>query len=251
MNEPLTADVSAIKSQHTGGRRREHLFFTGMTVAILITVFAGFAPTYFLKGHFNGSPLTPLVHLHGIIFSSWMVLLLVQTTLVAAGRVRIHMSLGLAGAVVAALMVLIGTATAIKAAAMGHSPPGAPPPLVFLVIPLGEMVTFPILVGCGFYFRRRPDVHKRLMLLASIAILSAAVARLPFEYLKAGPPAFFGTTDLFLLPCLLYDLVSRRRPHPATVLGGLFIVGSQVLRLMIGGTQVWHDFATWLTKWAA
>jgi uncharacterized membrane protein YoaK (UPF0700 family) len=113
------------------------------------------------------------------------------------------------------------------------------------------MLVFSSLVAAGFYFRRRADVHKRLMVLATISILAAAIARLPFGFLKAGPPAFFGLTDLFIVACVLYDLVSRRRIHRATVCGGLIIILSQPLRLMISGTSVWMAFATWLIGWAS
>jgi hypothetical protein len=89
------------------------------------------------------------------------------------------------------------------------------------------------------------------MLLATISILAAAIARLPFGILKAGPPAFFGLTDLFIVACLLYDLIARRRIHRATAWGGLLIVASQPLRLMLGGTSAWMSFATWLTQWVA
>jgi len=122
--------------------------------------------------------------------------------------------------------------------------------LSFLAIPLGDMFVFAVLVLAGFYYRRRPDVHKRLMLLATIAILDAAIARLPFEIMKAGPPAFFGITDGFILLCVLYDLVTLKRVHRATVLAGLFIIASQPLRLLLGGTHVWLAFAGWLTHFA-
>jgi hypothetical protein len=143
---------------------------------------------------------------------------------------------------------VVGTLTAIIRAKQGAAPPGGPPPLVFLAIPLVDMVVFSILVGAGFYFRRRPDIHKRLMLLATISILAAAIARLPFELLKAGPPAFFGLTDLFIVAVIAYDLITRRRIHRATVLGGLLIIASQPLRLMLSGTSAWMSFATWLTQ---
>ncbi|MCA1636547.1 MAG: hypothetical protein LC802_23375 [Acidobacteria bacterium] len=113
------------------------------------------------------------------------------------------------------------------------------------------MLVFACLVGAGFYFRRRADVHKRLMLLATISILAAAIARLPFEFLKAGPPAFFSLTDLFIVACLVYDLGVRGRVHRATAWGGLLIVASQPLRLWLGGTSVWLAFASWLTGWVA
>jgi hypothetical protein len=249
---PLTVGKSSM-SARTGasGRRRERLFYTGMAVAVVITVFAGFARTYYLRPYFSAPPLMPLLHLHGMVFTSWLVLFLTQTTLVAANRTDVHRRLGIVGALIAVLMVVVGTATAIIRAKQGATPPGGPPPLVFLVVPLGDVLVFACLVGAGFYFRRRADVHKRLMLLATISILAAAIARLPFAFLQAGPPAFFGVTDLFIVACLLYDLAARGRVHRATALGGLLIVASQPLRLMIGGTHAWVAFATWLTQWVA
>jgi hypothetical protein len=229
-------------------RQRERWFYIGMSITVVITVFAGFARTYYLRPYFNSSPLMPLLHLHGLVFSSWLVLYVVQTTLIAAHRTYIHRRLGILGGVIALLMVLVGTSTAIIRASQAATPPGGPSPLGFLVVPLGDMLVFPILVGAGFYFRRRPDVHKRLMLLATISILAAAIARLPFSILQAGPPAFFGLTDVFILACVVYDIVTLKRIHRATALGGLLIIASQPLRLMIGGTHAWLVFATWLTN---
>src|SRR6185436_16978018 len=152
-------------------------------------------------------------------------------------RTNTHRRLGIAGGVIAVLMILVGVSTAVIRAKQGASPPGEPPALVFLVVPLGDMLVFAVLVGAGFYFRRRPDVHKRLMMLATIGILAAAVARLPFAIMQAGPIAFFGLTDIFVLVCVLYDLITLKRIHRATALAALLIVASQPLRLMIGGTQ--------------
>jgi hypothetical protein len=232
-------------------RRRERWFYLGMSVAVVITVFAGFAPTYYLRPYFTASPLMPLLHLHGFVFTSWLVLFVTQTTLVAANRTDIHRRLGIVGGVVAVLMILVGVSTALIRANQGATPPGGPSPLVFLVVPLGDMLVFGVLVGAGFYFRRRPDVHKRLMMLATISILAAAVARLPFAFLQAGPIAFFGLTDVFVVVCVLYDLITLKRIHRATALAALLIVASQPLRLMIGGTQPWLSFATWLTHLVA
>lgn len=231
-------------------KRRERLFYTGMACAFVITVFAGFARTYYLRPYFGTPSLTPLLHLHGIVFTSWLALLLTQTVLVAANRTRLHRRLGVAGAVLAVLMILIGSATAIIRAKVVEVPPGSLSPLVFLTIPLGDMLVFACLVGAGFYFRRRVDVHKRLMLLATISILPAATARLPFAFIQqVGPLAFFGLADLFIVACLIYDLATRGRVHRATVWGGLLIVVSHPLRLLVGNTQAWLAFATWLTRW--
>ena len=230
-------------------RRRERLFYTGMAVAIVLIVFAGFSRTFYLRPYFQTQPLIPLLILHGVVFSSWIALMVIQTTLVATKRVRTHMRLGIAGGVLATLMIVIGTVTAIVRA-KGPSPVPGVNPLSFLTIPLGDMFVFAILVGSAFYFRRRVDAHKRLMLLATIALLPAAVARLPIGFIETGGPlTFFGLSDLFIVPCLVYDLVTRGRPHRATVLGGLLVVISHPLRLIIGSTHAWLAFATWFTHW--
>ena len=249
--ETLTVgERGAARGAAVPNRRRERLFYTGMAVVFAVTVFAGFARTYYLRPYFGTPQLSPLLHLHGLVFTTWLVLLVTQTALVAANRTAVHRRLGVAGGVVAALMVVVGTVTAVIRAKIVEVPPGAPSPLVFLTIPLGDMLVFACLVGAGFYFRRRGDVHKRLMLLATIAILPAAVARLPFAFIQqVGPLAFFGLPDLFIVVCLLYDLVARGRPHRATVWGGLAVVVSHPLRLLVGNTQGWLSFATWLTDW--
>jgi len=231
-------------------RRRERWFYVGMSIAVVITVFAGFGPTYYLRPYFTPTPLIPLLHLHGIVFTSWILLFVIQTSLVAAHRTDIHRRLGILGGVIAVMMIVVGTTTAIIRAKLGVSPVPGVPLLSFLVIPLGDMLVFSILVGLGFYYRRRPDVHKRLMLLATISILAAAIARLPFAFIQqVGPLAFFGLTDALVVVCVLYDLVTLRRIHRASALAGLLIIVSHPLRMMIGGTNAWLSFATWLTHW--
>jgi hypothetical protein len=87
------------------------------------------------------------------------------------------------------------------------------------------------------------------MLLATISILPAATARLPFAFIQqAGPIAFFGLADLFIVACVLYDFAERGRVHHATLWAGLFVMVSQPLRLVIGNTDAWLSFATWLTN---
>jgi hypothetical protein len=124
---------------------------------------------------------------------------------------------------------------------------GLPPPLVFLAVPMFDLLVFAALVGTGLYLRRTPAAHKRLMLLSIIAVLTAAIARLPYV-LALGPPAFFGLTDLLILVAMIYDRKTRGRVHPALLWGGLFLVASQPLRLVVSGTDAWLALATWLTR---
>jgi hypothetical protein len=182
------------------------------------------------------------------VFTTWVLFFLAQTTLVAAGKTYIHRRMGVAGAVLAALVVVLGTTTAILRVKGGSAPIPGVPGLSFLAIPLFDMLVFAILVGAALYFRRRLEAHKRLMTLGMIALTSAPIARLHWPMLPPGPPTFFGLTDLFIVAMLVYDLVTRRRIHPATIWGGLLIVASQPLRLMISGTPAWLAFASWLTR---
>src|SRR4051812_32567910 len=135
--------------------RRTRRFYVGMAIAFAITVFAGFARTYFLKAHFGSPALGPLVHLHGAIFTTWVLFFLVQTTLVASGRTYLHRRMGIAGAVLAALVLVAGTTVAIHRAQAPTSPIPGVPPLVFLAIPLFDMGLFAILVGTALYYRRQ------------------------------------------------------------------------------------------------
>jgi hypothetical protein len=229
-------------------RRRERLFYVGMALAILITVFAGFSRSYFLKAQFGTPPLSLLLHVHGLVFTSWILLFLTQTTLVAARRTDIHRRLGVFGGVLAALVVIVGTTTAIIRVKQGATVPGVPP-LSFLAVPLFDMVVFAILISAALYYRRRADVHKRLMTLATIALLPAPIARLPLEMIREGGlPVIFGLADLFLVICLIYDLIIWRKIHRATAWGGLIILASQPLRLVLSGTTAWLALAGWLTR---
>jgi hypothetical protein len=232
----------------TLSRQRDRMFYIGMAVLAAAIVFAGFSRTYYLRGVFGRPEIGLLRHVHGFLFTSWLVLLLVQVSLVAVKRTDIHRRLGVAGGVLAALMVVAGVTLGINAASQGHSPAGIPA-LVFLVIPLGDMLVFSAIVAAGFYYRRQSETHKRLMVMATLVLLPAAVARLPFAFILAtGPLAFYGLPDLLLLACIGYDTIVHRRLHPAYLWGGLILVITQPLRLFIGGTAAWLSFAHWLTR---
>jgi uncharacterized membrane protein YozB (DUF420 family) len=224
-----------------------------MAIAMALTIFLGFTSTYYLKIFGDGpmltisrSPFSPLIHVHALLFTAWVVLFIVQTVLVASHRVAVHRRLGVAGGVLAAAMVTVGTAAAINGAARGVAPPGIDP-LAFLAIPLFDMVVFCSLVAAALLLRRNKEAHKRLMLLAYISIIVAAMARLP-GVLPLGPLAFFGLAFIFLLAAVIYDWVTRRRVHKAYVWGGGLLVASVPLRLMISSTQAWKAFAEFVTR---
>jgi hypothetical protein len=229
---------------------RDRRLYTWFAVLMPIIVLLGFARTYYLKPFFE-TPAIPglLIHLHGAVMTSWVVLFMVQVWLVSSRRVRVHQRLGKIGAVLALLVLLVGIATAISSAARGVTP--GPPPLQFLVIPLGDMLLFAILIGTALYFRRRMDIHKRLMLVAAVNLLTPAIARIPLAFiLNGGPIVFFGLTDLFLIACVAVDTMKQRKLHPALLWGTLLVILSQPLRILLSGTDVWIQFATWLVGFA-
>lgn len=219
-------------------------FYTGMAIAMAVTVFAGFAPTYFLKNHFGTPPLSPLLHAHGLAFTGWLVLFFTQTVLIATRRTAVHRKLGIAGAILAVIMVILGVSAAIMSIRTNHTPPGLDP-RSFLVLPFFDIAVFATLVAAGIALRARPETHKRLMLLATIAMLDAAIARMP-GMLALGPLAFFGLQDLFVVAAVAYDVVSRRRVNAAYVWGGLLILLSQPIRLSVSQTPLWLAFGDWL-----
>jgi hypothetical protein len=234
-------------------RSYDRRFYTGIAVAMAATVFVGFAPTFYLRAFFGptgtvsgATTLSPLAYFHGVLFTAWVLLLILQTSLVAARRVDIHRKLGVAGAVMAAAMVVVGSMTAIAAAARGSAPPGVDP-LQFLAVPLFDMVVFAPLVAAAVWLRKNKEAHKRLMLLATINLMAAAIARWP-GVLPLGPLVFFGLAFLFIVAGVVFDVATRRRIHPAYIWGGLFSVASVPARLAISGTDAWRSFAEFLTR---
>ncbi len=217
-------------------------------IVVPLIVLAGFARTYYLKGLFSTPPLpSRFVHFHGIVMTAWVALFVVQVSLVAKRRTKTHQRLGVLGAVLAALVVVVGVLTAIYAAARGHTP--GPPALQFLVVPLGDMLVFGVLVGMALYYRRRLDVHKRLMLLAAVNMLAPAIARIPLSFIaNGGPLAFFGLTDLCLFAFVAFDTIRHRRLHPAFLWGTIFIIAMQPLRILVAGTDAWLRFAAALVR---
>jgi hypothetical protein len=221
--------------------RRDRRFFCGMAAAAAVATFVGFAPSYYLKAAYGTPVLPPLVHLHGFLFTSWIVLLVTQTSLVALGKTHVHRRLGIAGAVLAGVMTIVGFSTSLGAVRRGAFDVG------FLVVPLGSVVVFPALVGAALVMRRKPDAHKRLMLIATAELLTAGIGRWPIMG-RWGAPGFFAVTDMFVASLVMFDIATRRRVHPATLWGGLFFIASQPFRMAIGRTDTWIAFAGWLSR---
>jgi hypothetical protein len=217
------------------------MYFPAALVAAFI-VFAGFAPTYYLKGIFDVPDLTTLKHLHGAVMTTWFVLFLTQAWLVSAGNVRLHRQLGVAGIFVAMVVIAVGMQLGIASARAGVSPLASISALQFLAMPVGEIVGFAGLFAAAIALRKRSDWHKRLMLVASVAMLAPAFARMPI-ITEGGPPAFFGLTDLVILGFIAFDTATHRRLHPAFAMAFAWVIAIQGGRLLFSQTELWLEIA--------
>lgn len=240
----------ATSAMHGSTRRTdERWFFAAMAGVIGIATFVGFAPTYYLAPIFAGKPLSLLLHVHGIVFTAWIVLYIAQTGLITAGRTDIHRIVGPAAAGLAVIMVPLGVATAIltKQVAAAHHLTLQGPPLIF---PLGAILTFGALVGAGVAKRKHAAWHKRLMLLGTTAILTTPLARITrFTHLGLTPPiGGMILTDIMLLALVIYDVRTHGKLHAATTWGGSFFLGTQVVRILLNLTPAWQVFAGSLTR---
>lgn len=234
--------------QAVPGDRR---FFSSMAIVMAVTILAGFSNTYVPKLVTGEPALPPIIHLHAAVFTAWLAVFVAQTTLVLTGRTAMHRRLGVAGVLLAALMLIVGVATAIVVARLGHRGiPGVEfaDPEGFLLLNLGAAVVFAALVGAGWYFRRNRQVHKRLMVMATAgALVGPGVSRLPFA---SGRPAVIGALALaFLLAGPVYDFLTRRRVHPAYVWGGLLaLTAIPPVVAQLGATGAWHAVASLLLR---
>lgn len=203
----------------------ERKFFSRMALFLAALVFLGFAPSFYLRDVVPSYPrpnpsLTYWVMLHGAVFTAWMLAVIAQTQLIAAGRRDIHMKLGAATVVLAIAMIPLMYVVTAGQVARANQPPFTDP-LTWTIIPLAVILPFAFLVWTGWRRRREPQWHKRAMLSAAILIVAGpSVGRLPI-----APPTLGGFTFVMLLglalfvPLLLWDRRSLGKVHAATWLG--------------------------------
>jgi len=226
-----------------------------MSAAILfsIVVLIGFARTYYLKIVFDPTPLPSLVvHLHGLLMSAWVLMFMIQVRLIAAHEVRIHQRLGWGVVGLAALIIVVGFATAVRAAKYGSrsTPPGIAPQ-AFLIVPLFDLLMFALLLGGAIYYRKRAADHKRLMLLTAINFVPPAIARIPIAPLQAlGPLWFFGLPTVVALYCVGLDARRHGRLNRVFLVGTIALIASYFVRLALMNTGGWMATAQWLTQFA-
>jgi hypothetical protein len=249
--------VATTIDEARGGGPRFYVWMAGIYVLI---AFGGFIPTYWAKlatGSFVGPPI---LHIHGFLFFSWTLFFLFQTMLVARGRVMSHRSWGVAGVSLATAMactvVLASIASMKHADMLNMGDQGRR----FSIVALSALVVFAILFTLAIVNVRRPEIHKRLMLLAMIPLMQAATARV-FLALFAppgaiGPPPVFVAVppglcvDLLIVAAITYDWRTRGRPYPVYFIAGSVILAVQILCVPLSATAAWMSVARFVESLA-
>ena len=234
-------------------------FYVRMAWVCLAIAVIGFAPTYWLplvRGSFEGRPI---VHLHALAFYGWTLFFVSQAALVSRRRIARHRELGVVGVALATALLFIGLAVAISSlrAAVGLSSEAAV--RRFSIVPVSGILLFATLVTAALVNVRRPDVHKRILLVATASMLQAAVGRL--FVLAFAPPAGEGprvpppvpitipagiVVDLLIIAGMIYDKRTRGRVHPVYWIAGGAVLAVQLLTTPLSGTAAWLRVTDWL-----
>lgn len=233
----------AVRTSSLPGRQYDHLFFATMALIMLVMTVVGFGPTYYFAGVFRAPLPSTIIHIHGAVFSLWILLLVTQTSLVSAGRADIHRRLGIAGFVLACAMVVLGTMAATDSLVHERGPAGRDTQF-FYIVPMSNMVIFAVLMFFAFRNRFTPAAHKRIIYVATASLLLAAVARWPIVNRNLMLGSFIIYSLLLIM--MAYDYWALRKVHRATLWASVFVVLVFVARIPIGKSAAWHSFAAWV-----
>jgi hypothetical protein len=227
---------------HAIPRNRFPLF---AAVALSAVIVVGFARTYYLKFMFGQPPLTLAAHVHGLVASLWLVLHIVQARLVAMHRVDLHRKLGVFAACVGLVLAVQALHLGIAGVAAGHAPPGRNP-LQFLSVPIGTTSMFTLFLVGALALRKKREWHKRLMFLATLALIVPAMGRFDSMLMPLGMPRGLLATwcsAAFVAWACWNDWRKRGAVHPAYVYGGALLIVSLPMRRWIGMQDWWIPIA--------
>jgi hypothetical protein len=254
------ADLSVATNNEIVKRQGGRWFYVGLTLFLIVLNIVAFAPAIISPATRRVPlPLTGLVLLHAILATAWMLLFLAQVTLVATGRVALHRRLGICVALLSVAFVITGCVTIIEQTRRGFdlsgdlTPPDTPVSAAFILAPVNAFVLFVLLVAAALWYRKRPAIHKRLMMLAMLGpMMGAPIAHIighwPVLHPYAGPLA--PVIGLALMSALaIHDRWSQGRIHPVSLWGALGIfVWFGVFFGAIAQSSAWQHFAAWVIR---
>lgn len=245
--------MATIASALTPAVARPHRFYVAMSATFVLIAFGGFTPSYWAKLADHSFSAAPIVYVHGALLSIWTLFYFAQVALVAAGRTPDHRRWGMAGislaTAVAISMLLVMINSMHVADRLGMGDAGAR----FAILPFASLLLFAGVFTAAIVNIRDSEWHKRLMIVAMIPLMQAAIARV-FLLLLAPPgqvgPVPLGftvppglTADLLIVAAMVYDWRTRGRPHNAYVAGGVLLLAQQLLIVPVAATALWLAFA--------
>lgn len=225
-----------LRDRTVTSRRRSHQFYIGVTLFLIATVVTGFWPSYFGTLLRGGVTRPMVMHLHGAVFTGWMALLLLQVTLAATGRVRAHRRVGKVGIAYGVLVLMMGIIVTFAAPVM-HVRAGrwtVDAAASFLILPIGDMILFGGFFGAAIAYRHKPEIHKRFIVAATVALAFAAVARLNLPLLP-----FFALWLAPMAAAMAFDGLTRGRIHRVDMITTA-VMAVAFLRVFIMETEPWR-----------
>jgi hypothetical protein len=190
----------------------DRYFYLWMSLLIVAVVVYGFSFTIGRNLFHPAVPRPSLLYFHAVVFSLWLVFLILQSTLIRTGNVGIHRRIGWFGVALGAAIPLVGVSIAITMGRFNTLKLHQTNVEADLIIPLFDMVAFSVPFALAVYCRKKPEIHRRLILVATCALTAAAFGRFPENLL---PPVFFyGGVDLLILLGVVRDLAVMRSIHP-------------------------------------
>lgn len=238
---PTEAPELSVGLAGAPSRTRISFFLVAHTVLLGI-VLIGFSPTFYLRAAFHHStPLPALLYVHGAVLTVWFSLTVLQGWLIRTRRLRLHRQLGYVAAGYAPVVIVLGTLANLMLISQIDSPADGENIVVW-----GNfftLVMFAAFVLLAVVFRKDPEAHKRLILLASISLVGPALARLPrwpifAGGLEAGRSYAIAGLLIMFASLVTYDLVARRKPHPASWVGMVLILLSLAGAVFLGVTGI-------------
>ncbi|HTP78530.1 MAG TPA: hypothetical protein VMJ73_16320 [Rhizomicrobium sp.] len=233
------------------GNTRERGFFLLLAGLCVLTVFAGFAPSYYLKNVIHAPPpLSAMTHIHGVVFTAWVLVFLTQATLISRGNAALHRRIGMLGVMLFGVVATVGVATALNAGRAGHAPPGAPPPLVFMALPLMGIAATVCLFVAAIWNRSRSEAHMRYMLAALFSMTPPATDRLALAAGYPGVSIVFALVmmDVLLGVAMLYDYITLKRIHPAYLWSAAVFLVTEAGVAWAFHSPAWLPFAQFVTQ---
>ncbi len=221
-------------------------------VGILATLiaFVGFWPTYFGPLLSGTLQKVPIIHLHAVVYSGWLALFITQAVLAARGRIALHMKIGRFGMLYGVLVILVGLATAFSQFGSRIGAGKLAEAQGMLFGPFTDMLVFAPFLAAAWIYRRRPEIHKRLITVATTMLLIAAVSRMPpFRdgLTVSDYPLYLAVWLSPIYTAMLYDWFKRRIVHPVYLLG-MVTLALVRFRTPLRDSETWLSISAWFAK---